>query len=250
MKMLRTSFITLILILVMISSSQARWPFTIETSLSEGGGSSWLISPGVQGETIQFKARLLDGSNWVDWDNIGGTPKCTVTFSSDLVQCGSEGSLSFDYVSSGSDGWIHFEIEHPMGIHVDALGIMDIDVEITHVTDYIPGIIPIRTEVHETFFAQVYSADYNADTVVNLADIGLFATAWVARDANYDLNGDGILDLADIGRLTVLRGESCNSTVLKSTGADLTVEEFIQEYLSSPPSPEVSHWGSLKAMYR
>jgi len=44
----------------------------------------------------------------------------------------------------------------------------------------------------------VCHADLNGDGLLDLDDIGLFITAFVAQDDDADLNGDGIFDLTDV----------------------------------------------------
>lgn len=46
---------------------------------------------------------------------------------------------------------------------------------------------------------QLTSADLNADGIINLSDIGIFAGGMGAYDWRYDYNGDGLINISDIG---------------------------------------------------
>ncbi|HPF36410.1 MAG TPA: hypothetical protein P5571_10895 [Candidatus Krumholzibacteria bacterium] len=237
--------LTFALLLVAVTGTSFADAWFQEFRPVAGHDELWFISPGDAGETIAFQARVYDGYQSPVSPSLIMSASCTITFNNDQVACGGLTSLTLNAVDATppGDGWWTFEIDHPMSMHVDADGDLDIIVGITFlVIDPLFG--NFVTTDYQRYEAPVLCPDYNADLVVNLADVSLFSSAFYAQDANYDLNGDGVVNLADVSKLAAAIGDACGAKAAGMSADD------VMAYIKTESGAEDASWSELKASYR
>ncbi|MCB1151265.1 hypothetical protein KDK88_06930 [bacterium] len=238
--------LTFALLLVAVTGTSFADAWFQEFRPVAGHDELWFISPGDAGETIAFQARVYDGyQSPVDYYLLRSA-SCTITFNNEQVACGGLTTLTVDAVDTmvPFDGWWTFEIDHPMSMHVDADGDLDIIVGITFDYPAPPFGDLYETTDYQRYEAPVLCPDYNADLVVNLADVSLFSAAFYAQDPNYDLNGDGVVNLADVSKLAAAIGDACGAKAAGMSADD------VMAYIKTESGAEDASWSELKASYR